>query len=172
LHGAIGFREFAGKGIAAGKYLRPITFGGGRKHKRHEVAFMRKGILAPGKYFAPAPGVRLNAFGNITGPTYVKMLSQLSAFSEVGYVANRTANSRGVRNSRDKYFVAKRGGKLRYGIYARRGKRKNIKPVLIEISAPRYSRQFNFFGASARASAAHFRRELPRAMRFAVRTAR
>jgi hypothetical protein len=174
LHGAIGFREFAGKGIGAGKYLRPIVFGGGRRHKRHEVALREKGILGPGKYFVPAPGVRLNAYGNIPGSRYVKILSQLKAFPEEGYIANwrqkRIDAGKDPDGQDGQYFVPRRGSKLRYGIYLRHGEgRGDIKPILIEINAPRYSRTFDFFGASQRTSRAIFPPKFARALRYADR---
>jgi hypothetical protein len=170
LHGAIGFREFAGKGVAAGKYLRPIVFGGTRRHKRHEVALQRKGILAGNKFFAPAPGVRLNAHGNLTAGRYVAILSQLQAFDEGGYTANRTARSaaRGARIGATTYFVPRRSSRLRRGVYERR-RSGAIKPVLIEIDTPTYRRTFDFFGASQRTSRRIFPPKLARAMRYASR---
>jgi len=174
LNAAIGFREFAGKGVAAGKYLRGPVFGGGRRTKKFEVAMRRRGLLAGGKFVVPAPGVRLNAYGNLTGRRYQQILSDLQAHGEVGYQANRTARSTARnRNYRvRRYFVPKPGGRLRDGVWERSGASGRIKPVLIAIGSPRYRRTFNFFGASARSASGRFRRELPRALERAMATAR
>jgi hypothetical protein len=161
------WREFAGKGIAAKKYLRPIVFGGARGHKRHEVALQRRGYLSPGSYLAPAPGQRLNAYGNLPGSRYVQILSALGAFEENGYVANRTARSAARGTRKKNYFYAKRGqSSLHPGVYQRYASGR-IKPVLIEIKQPVYRRRYDFFGISEQ----YVRRALPVQMRRAMQRA-
>lgn len=166
------WREFAGKGVAAKKYLRPIVFGTPRRMKRHEVALQRRGYLSSGAYLAPAPGQRLNAYGNLPGARYVQILSALGAFQENGYVANRTARSASRGARKKAYFYARKGqSSLHPGVYQRYATGR-IKPVLIEIKQPRYERRYDFFRISDRFA----RRQLPislrQAMRRAIQTAR
>ena len=161
------WRDFAGKGVAAKKYLRPIVFGEPRGMKRHEVALKRRGYLSSGAFLAPAPGQRLNAYGNLPGSRYVQILSALGAFQENGYVANRTARSAARGQRKKNYFYAKKGrSRLHPGVYQRYASGR-IKPVLIEIKQPRYSRRYDFF----RISDAFVRRQLPISLRLSMRRA-
>lgn len=165
------FREFAGKGVPASKYLKSIVHGTPRRAKRHEIALRRRGFLGRSDFLVPAPGQRLNQYGNLTGARYTKILSALGAFQENGYVANRTAAS-AARNTRSKpMFYAKKGGNLHPGVYER-ARSGRIKPVLIEVKQPQYERRYDFF----RITEAFVRRQLPISlqimMRRAVRTAR
>ena len=165
------WREFAGKGVAAKKYLRPIVYGQPRRAKRHEIALRRRGFLGPNSFLAPAPGQRLNQYGNLTGSRYVQILSALGSFQENGYVANRMARSAARNQRRKNYFYAKQGGALHPGVYerARSGK---IKPVLIEINQPRYERRYDFFGISDQFVARMLPINLRLSMRRAIQTAR
>jgi hypothetical protein len=73
-------------------------------------------VLRPGEYAVPTDvyPLRLNAYGNLTGPAYVRVLSGLKGFREGGY----TANTKGASS----FFVGEPGG-LPRGIYARVGSR-------------------------------------------------
>lgn len=163
------WREFAAKGTPAGKYLRPVVFGTPRLAKRHEVALRRRGLIKNNAYLVPAPGQRLNQYGNLTRANYVKILSALGASSDGSQ--NRTARSRG-RNARLKnYFVPKRGGQLTPGVYERKNSGA-IKPVLIEVRQPQYRQRYDFFTTSANFARRQFPISLRIAMRRALRTAR
>ncbi len=163
------WREFAGKGNAAGKYLRPIIFGQPRRAKGFEVALRRKGFLARGDYLVPAPGQRLNKYGNLTAARYRQILSTLGASSDA--TQNQTARSASRNPRRKAYFYARKGSNLHPGVYER-ARSGAIKPVLIEVKQPVYQRRYDFFGISE----AFVRRQLPislrQAMNRAMRTAR
>lgn len=163
------WREFAGGGTAAGDYLQPQVFGRPRGPKRHETLLRGRGLLGPGRYLVPAPGQRLNQYGNLPKATYVRLLSAVRASTDSGQ--NRTARSAARNPRRRDFFVPKRGGKLSNGVWERKASGQ-IKPVLIEVYQPQYRRRYDFFSLSEQ----FVRRQLPinmrAAMARAIRTAR
>ncbi len=162
------WREFAGKGTAAGTYLRPQVFGGVRNPKRHELALRRRGLIGRNSYVVPAPGQRLNMYGNMTRNTYMQMLSALGA---AGDGQNRTARSRSRNPRQRNFFVPKQGGALKQGVYERK-RDGSIKPVLIEVRQPRYRQRYDFFSISRNFTARQFPISMRLAMQRAMRTAR
>jgi len=142
-------RDELGRGTPPARYLRPQVEGGGRPHKRFEVALLRMGIMLPGEYALPAAGYRRDQYGNLPGPTIVQMLSQLRAFAEVGFSMNETARSRKrAKRGRPRYFVpegvrVERGiSRLPRGIYERQGNR--IRAVVVFVRAPSYRKRYDF----------------------------
>jgi hypothetical protein len=146
--GEVFFAEFPSKGTPAYKYLEPHIFGGQRGQKRHEVALTKMGLLPAGGSTAPASDARLNRYGNITGGTYTKILSQLGAMGEQGYLANQTARSKArAGGRRTQYYVARKGGKA-VGVRQRTSKR-NTKQILnFSDTRPTYRKRYDFYGIS------------------------
>ena len=134
LTGEVGFKDFAGKGTPAGKYLQPEVFGGGRGLKRSEK------IL--GSYWVPGPGLKLDRYGNVSGGTITRILSQLRLFSEVGYTMNRRGSGRGRNPSR--IFLIRKGSSshLHPGVWEAKGR--SIKPLLLFVDSPQYSARLKF----------------------------
>lgn len=85
LAASVRFREFAGKGTAAGKYLKPQVFGGSRDAKRSEVLLRRRGLLAPDEFMVPGPGARLDSYGNITGAMMQRISSALGSQADASH---------------------------------------------------------------------------------------
>lgn len=142
------------------KILRAEVEGGARRPKAFELALRAAGVMRPDEYAIPAIGMQRDAYGNLPGSLIVRILSQLRAFGEVGYLANRTAKSaaRHGRRGTPRYFVpsggrADRGiSRLPRGIYERLSKRR-IRAVMIFVSAaPRYGKRYDF-GQAALAKA-------------------
>lgn len=126
------------------KYLRPQVSGGARLAKPFEKKLRAAGLMQAGEFATIAIGYPRNAYGNLPGPTYVAILSQLRAFSEVGFRMNETKRSRaraGGKRSR-RYFVPAEGSGLRRGVYERVGSR--IRAVLIFVRQPTYRKRFDF----------------------------
>ena len=119
----IGFREFASKGTAAGRYLNYMAEGGGRVHKSTERQLVRAGLIRSNQYLVPtgrAP-LTLNSHGNLTGGTYTQMLSRLKALGQQGYLGNVSSSRRSQRKRQDRdYFIGRPGGRL-LGVYLRVG---------------------------------------------------
>lgn len=139
-----------GSGRAPTKYLLPQVAGGGRQHKAFELALIRAGIMRADEFAIPAIGQQRDAYGNLPGSLIVRILSQLKAMSEVGYLANRTARSakRNARRVTMRYFVPsgsrqERGiGRLPRGVYERRGT--TIRGVLMFVARPAYRKRYDF----------------------------
>jgi len=137
----VGFKQFASKGTAAGRYLQPMAAGGTRPAKSTERQLRNAGLLRPSEFIVPADvtPLKLNNYGNITGGKYTQMLSRLKSFGEQGYQANIASNaSKEKRN----YFIGTPGG-LPRGIYARVGRKKRgFHTVFYITRAPKYSQTF------------------------------
>lgn len=166
---AVFFKEFASKGLPAGKYLRAEIEGGTRRAKRSERALAMAGLLGNKGFWVPARGAPLDAYGNIPGPVMVRILAELKAFGEVGYVANKTAASakRNKRYRQSTYFVPQPGSSLAPGVWQRVGKA--IKPILLFVSSVNYHKRFDFYGVGRRFADEQLPRELSSAVRRAFR---
>jgi hypothetical protein len=188
----VDFRDSAGKGIAADRYLGPQVFGGGRSRKRSEVALSRSGLL-PGKYTVPGAGAELDQYGNVSRGFTVKLLSYLQAFGEQGYRANAAARTisrvAGVRTSAEGYkqiggkvyFVSKGQGSqvrgrpqhLPAGVWQKSGTHGvDVKPVLLFVDAPHYTPRLDFFGTAEEVFGEHFAPEFSTALDAALGSAR
>jgi hypothetical protein len=166
-------RQFAGKGTPAEYILNPQVFGGQRRIKRFERALQGKGLMPPGWIAIPGPGAKFDAYGNINRGQIVQMLSALKAFSEQGYLMNRT-NSRRSRKTadRNRYFVpARKQGAMPIGIYRHLGKHKNI-PVILFKSAAQYRKRYPFIEMGKTMTRQIFDAEFSRAFAQAMATAR
>jgi hypothetical protein len=139
----VGFRDYSSSGIAAAKYLQQQVVGGKRAPKPFERRLQSRGLLGSDEYAVPANNApaKLNAYGNVSGPAYVQILSRLGAMREAGSLSNRSGSRRSTSKRREAdYFVATINGNK--AIWARKGKR-GIVPVFHFIKqAPSYQARF------------------------------
>lgn len=157
--------------IPAWRFLGPQIQGGPRQKKAHERALERAGILQANEYAVPGAGVKLDAHGNIPGPTIVRILSQVGAAERgVGYLANMTGRSRkrAVRRAGGQFFVMRERG-VPPGIYQRVSQgspmkggvgptRNRVLPILLFVSAPNYQQRFRFYDIANEKFAENFDR--------------
>jgi hypothetical protein len=165
-------RSLGGKGADPERVLAPQVFGGDRDLKRSERALRRVGILQPGFWTVPgsgAPPEKIDRFGNLKGSFIAQLLSYFRAQGEQGYRANMTDRRRKalakkrrgdsgfLRIEGVEYFATQGrlrdgpGSHLRPGIYSRKGTHgSDIKPVLVFVRRPRYSKRLDFGGISER----------------------
>lgn len=139
------FREFAGKGTPAYKYLMPNIKGGMRSAKRHERALRAHGILNPPMLTAPARDAPIDGRGNMAGGIYQSILSEVgAAFYASG---NQSMNKTGRRRKKKVrgYYVVKKGGRA-VGIRQRDGA--NTKRILNFIKPVAYQPRFDFYGVA------------------------
>lgn len=149
--------DFSPKGNAPAKYLRAQVEGGPRRAKAFEIRLRRIGVMRSNEFAVPAAGFRRDRYGNITGATIVKILSQLEGHAAVQSTLSETARSRrrNVKQGKARFFVP-RGDKsdrginaLPRGIYQRLGKK--IKAVFIFVEgAPNYQRRYAFGKAATK----------------------
>lgn len=166
--------DFVGKGTPPVKYLRPLIKGGQRNQKRSERVLQRAGFITQGEGWVPA-AVRRDSRGNVSGGRITQILSGVKAFTAAGSDQNISAASRGRgrRQGRSEYFVARGSDRLRRGVWERYGRgRRKIRPVLLFVPLPTYSRQFPFYEIAGRELRRRFARAWPNALRRALRTAR
>jgi hypothetical protein len=146
---SIWLEEFGGKGIAAATYLRPQIDGGPRKHKRFERALIARNLMPAGSFAVPGRQAPLDGYGNVPGPFIVRMLSDLQAFGEQGYLANRKGARKGARRT-NYFFVPRKGSQLKPGVYWHMpGGLLGV--VFHFVAATSYTRRFDFYGVAARA---------------------
>jgi len=137
------FKEGFGS-IPAWRYLGPQVEGGGRQHKAHEKRLIRAGHMKPDEYAVPGRGARLDQYGNLSGSTIERILSQVQAAEQMaGYQANATNSRRSkAKRKSGRYFVLR--GNVAPGIYLRE-KLNTIVPVIMFVKAPRYKKRFPFY---------------------------
>lgn len=120
-------KDFGQKGTPAVKYLFTQIHGGKRSKTRFESALRHKMIkgkpvLGSNEYVVPSKYVKKNQYGNVSPGLFVQILSGLGAFSEAGYIANRTASS-----TKSAFFVNtfRSRGKMMKGIFRRKTTSRN-----------------------------------------------
>ena len=133
------------QGVSVDQVLRAQIHGGQRKHKRHEAALQKAGILPAGMGIVPGDAAQLDQYGNMKAGQIVQIMSYFQSFGEQGYTANmRDGGRRLARGNRRKgtigftYFVLKTNhGKLVPGVYQRFafGSGSAVKPVMSANSA-------------------------------------
>lgn len=138
-------------------YLLPHIRGGKRNAKRSELQFSVD-TNAPGVYWVPGPGVKLNAAGNISKAEVIKIARALKQSGKHGKV----------------FSGVPRPG-MPFGIYGKQFKngRSTIVPLLIQVrQSPRYQKIFDFFGVAREAAGPEFEKQFAAAFAEAMRTAR
>ena len=159
------------QGVTPSMVLAAQISGGLRKHKRHEIALQRAGILPPGMAIVPGPGAAKDQYGNISAGQIVQIMSWFKSFGEQGYKANSTAKTR-ARLAKDKrngtkgfeYFaLQKKQGKLSPGIYQRFtfASGSAIKPIMYFVRMPAYKRRLDFYGIANKVAVDTFNKAYP-----------
>lgn len=166
-------KEDSAKGTAPSKFLAAEVAGGQRKAKRFERALQIKGILPAGWLAVPGRAVSLDSSGNVPGPLYVAVLSDLKAFAETGYLANRVTKaearaSKGARKHKraSRFFVVRPGARGQAGIYRITGA--GVEPVFIFVRSVQYGPRYKFFELAERSALRRFPTEFYRAFQQAI----
>jgi hypothetical protein len=157
---SVEFKEFSGKGTPAKRFLNPNIHGGGRSQKAHEKQLA---ALLGSTYLIPGTGVPKNAYGNVTGGTFMRILSQLKATRDPTQRASGSSRSKAKRK-RDAYFVLK-GRNI---VMHRKGSK--VTPVLIPIRPPNYRKRFPFYETAAEVVHREFPRQFVIALERAIAT--
>lgn len=170
----IDFDKWGNKaGVTVERVLAAEIAGGGRRHKRHEVALQRVGILPTGMGIVPGAAAKLDQFGNMSSAQIVQVISWFKAFGEQGYSANATDKTKTKRERDNKrtgargfsYFaLAQKRGRLLPGVYQRftTAFGSSVKPVMIFVRMPSYRKRLDFYGVADRAARAQFAVSFPR----------
>ncbi|WP_422036550.1 hypothetical protein [Reyranella sp.] len=145
----IWLEEFGGKGIPAADFLAAEIEGGTRRLKRMEKALQARGLMPKGWFAVPGRQAPLDAHGNVPGSFIVRMLSDLQAFGEQGYRANRRGRRTGARKT-NYFFVPRKGSHLKPGIYWHMPNRM-LGCVFAFVSKASYQKRYDFYGVGQRA---------------------
>lgn len=146
------FKDRAGKGTPAGKYLLTHIRGGQRPHTRWERRLIAMGVMRHNEFAIPTEFARLDPHDNVPRGLYAKIISQLRiGDSGIGNESTSTRRRKLARRA-DRYFVSygqtfsKRRGlrdsNLPRGIW-KRDSDGDIAPLFIFTTAtPTYRRVF------------------------------
>lgn len=189
LESSIDFEAWGNKtGVTAAKVLSAEIYGGQRRHKRHEVALQRMGILPAGMFIVPGEAAQMDGYGNMSSGQIRQILSWFNAAGMTsGPNQNMTDRKRAslrkgsMRQGRVtngfEYFVVQPGKrrefqranggkgthKMQPGIYQRifLGQGTAIKPVMIFVKSPAYKQRLDFYRIAGDAALAEFKRAFP-----------
>lgn len=164
------------KGTPASKYMGPEIFGGRRRHKRFEKALIARGLMGANEYAVPGSACKLDSFGNVSASYITQLLAYLRAFGEQGYKANMDDKGRGriAKKQGLAYFVARPGGHLHPGIWARYSFAAGsaVKPVIMFVKPPAYTKRYKFEEVANKAVDRYFAAEFAATFDIAMKTAR
>jgi len=172
LQANIHFKDFAPKGTAAGRFLRPQIEGGSRELKRSERRLQAVDVMQQGTFLVPRSGARLDAHGNLNRGQMVKVLSNVRALGDQSMGASGGKARGKLRGER--YFAVRAGSNrnahLKPGIYHAVSRTK-LRPIYGFVRAATYTQRLDFFGFAERAYARDMPELMREAMEFAMRTA-
>lgn len=172
LEAKVGFKDWAPKGVPAGRYLRAQIEGGPRTDKSSERKLRAAGVLPGGYFMMPARGARKNGYGNVSPGHVVKVLSAVGALSTAGSAGNRSGRGRGKRRN-ENYFVVQPGARngLPPGIYRRTPQGGHILDFIFT-KQPKYAPRFRFGPVAQDSYQRNAPGEFAKALRDAFRMAR
>lgn len=145
----IAAREFAGKGTPAYKYLNPNIHGGFRRMKRSEKGLQSMGILDDGIMTIQGRDYPRDAYGDIPGGQYTRMLAELGVVANGGAglaaLTGSKAKAKPRKNPSTQFFVMKRqkGGRP-FAIAERNGD--NVRIMLVWQTKRAYKKKYDFYG--------------------------
>lgn len=159
LNAGIAFREFGVKGTPAYKYLMPNIVGGPRNVKRSERALQATGVLPAGSWTAMGKNYPRDAYGDIGGGAYTRMLAELDSLPAAAGGKQQFQKKRKDESKRFFVFTPK-GSTFPAGIAERRGD--DITIMLKFIRQPNYTIKYDFYGVSERTARTEFPKQLER----------
>lgn len=160
-------------GTAQVKYLGPEIFGGARKPRSSELDLRREGHLDDDMFTTPGYEFehKLDRYGNVPGSVIMRMITNLKIQQEdPGVQQNQTAGSKKRRKGRAEYFVMGKNPSL--GVFRRKTGSDDLESVLWFVKKPQYQKRFDFFGVAEESAKQHMPKELVKAVRVALATAR
>ena len=158
LSAGIAFREFGVKGTPAYKYLMPHINGTGRNMKRHEKALQGLGVLGT-SHTAPAKGYPKDAYGDINGGAYTRMLAELNILPEMLRGKGQFKKKRRDESKQFRVFFFK-GGTKPAGIVE--GSGDSARTMLRFIEPVTYKVRYDFYGLAKRTALEQFPIQLER----------
>ncbi len=138
------WREFAGKGVPAWKYLQPEIEGGFRRRKSHELRLIQAGIMRSNEFAVPGASIQLDAHGNMPPQLITQILAQVGAAFDPFSRATPRSRAKHATQGGAIYFARRQRG-APAGIYQRLAGRRII-PVIMFVRAPSYHERLDAYG--------------------------
>jgi hypothetical protein len=140
--------DFKGSSLPARRFLNPEVHGGPRSQKGYERQLLP--LMRGWQYAMPGRDTPRNAYGNVSGATFKKIISQLKVSTDPLSNASQSKRSKRKRKN-DAYFVSPNGDMIlhRTGV--------SLKPALIFTKAPSYRKRFPFYETAAEVVRDRFR---------------
>lgn len=162
LKAGIASREFTDKGVPSWKYLWLQANGGPRRDKRSEVALRAGGILPSGSQTAQGASFPKDAYGDIAGGQYTRMLAEMNSLpgtpnGRKSAQTQRQKNKPVAERTTQFFLYTPKGASQPVGIAERRGK--SITIMLRFILPPTYKKLYDFYGVAQATAALQFPRQ-------------
>lgn len=140
---SVAFKDFGG--TPAKRFLNPEVHGGPRSQKSNEKQLQP--LMRGFSFAVPGKGTDKDAYGNMKGSEYKRIISQLGVSTDPMQNATKSGRSKRARKN-NAFFIQKNA------VYQRSGA--GIKPVLVFVKAPRYRKRFPFYETAASTVASRF----------------
>lgn len=148
MRAGIAAREFGAKGTPAYKYLLPNIDGRPRNLKRSEKGLQAIGVLPAGSFTVQGRNFAKDAYGDIPGGQYTRMLAELGVVSNSGAGLAALTGSKGQakprKNKNTQFFVMRRKDGRAFAIAENKSGAKTI--MLVFTSTPKYKPRYDFYG--------------------------
>lgn len=137
---SVEFKQGATSRTDAKRFLNPEVHGGTRSRKSSE-RLLSPLIRGANRFAMPGKDMSKDAYGNMTGGTFRKIISQLKVSRDPTANASNSKKSKRKRKA-STYFIK---GNI---VFERKGKA--IKPALVFTRAPNYAKRFPFYAVAQR----------------------
>lgn len=144
----------------------PHVHGGPRPPKASERRLRRQGVIGADEYIVPSRTAPLDKWGNIRPGVMTKILSDLQAFTNEGFSANRNLKTAGSNrffiatiNGQKAIFQGSGGTKKSFG--AKLGGKINMVFLIVK-GAPRYPKRIKFYELSQQTYVKNIERQFNR----------
>lgn len=157
-------KDTASRGVVPEKFLFPEVEGGARNEKGFEKALRYAGWLKGGERAIPGGAAKLDAYGNVSGPTIRSLLAMIVNAGGRSTTRDRAGKKlkKGRQLKNDIFIGTPAGGDRPAGIWRREGRR--LRPLFIFTSkTPLYRARLDFDGIALQVANTHFKTEFVRA---------
>lgn len=157
-------KDSSSRGVVPEKFLFPEVAGGERREKGFEKALRYSGWLKSGEWAIPGGAAKLDAYGNVSGPTIRSLLAMITNAGARSATRDRSGKKlkKGRQLANDIFIGTPTGGNRPAGIWRREGHR--IRPLFIFTSKqPLYRKRLDFDGIALLCANANFQPEFARA---------
>lgn len=157
-------KDSTSRGVVPEKFLFPEVAGGSRNEKGFEKALRYAGWLKNGERAIPGGAAKLDAYGNVSGPTIRSLLAMIMNAGARSSTRDRSGKKlkKGRWLANDIFVGTPNGGNRPAGIWRREGHR--IRPLFIFTSKqPLYRARLDFEGIALKCANTNFKIEFNRA---------